>query len=72
MPRSSRQELCDVCAVSYKEVTEAVKTIEGDITNDGVGITFNDKLVPTSIQDQVNALRKKVVSGDIKVDSALK
>jgi iron complex transport system substrate-binding protein len=26
------QELCDVCAVSYKEVTEAVKTLEGDIT----------------------------------------
>lgn len=26
------QELCDVCAVSYKEVAEAVKTIEGDIS----------------------------------------
>jgi iron complex transport system substrate-binding protein len=26
------QELCDVCAVSYKEVTDAVKTLEGDIT----------------------------------------
>ena len=26
------QELCDVCAVSYKEVTRAVKALEGDIT----------------------------------------
>ncbi|MEA2621908.1 MAG: iron complex transport system substrate-binding protein [Chloroflexota bacterium] len=26
------QELCDVCAVSYREVTEAVRAIEGDIT----------------------------------------
>jgi basic membrane protein A len=51
---------------------KAGTTISGDISNDGVGITFNDKLVPTSIQDQVNALRKKVVDGDIKVDSALK
>jgi iron complex transport system substrate-binding protein len=26
------QELCDVCAVSYKEVTRAVKALEGDIS----------------------------------------
>jgi iron complex transport system substrate-binding protein len=26
------QELCDVCAVSYREVTDAVRAIEGDIT----------------------------------------
>ena len=46
-------------------------TIPGNIANDGVGIAFNDTLVPQEIQDQVDALRQKVISGEIKVDSAL-
>jgi basic membrane protein A len=46
-------------------------TIVGNIGNDGVGIAFNDDLVPTEIQDQVDALREQVVAGDIVVDTAL-
>jgi basic membrane protein A len=46
-------------------------TIVGDIENDGVGIAFNDDLVPSAIQDQVDALRQKVIDGSITVDSAL-
>ncbi|MCU1557925.1 MAG: hypothetical protein JWN09_1920 [Microbacteriaceae bacterium] len=46
-------------------------TIPGDIANSGVGIAFNDKLVPKDIQDKVDALRKQVVDGTIKVKSAL-
>jgi basic membrane protein A len=46
-------------------------TITGNIANDGVGIAFNDALVPQEIQDQVDALRKQVVDGTIKVDTAL-
>lgn len=46
-------------------------TISGNIANDGVGIAFNDALVPKAIQDQVDALRQKVISGEIKVDTAL-
>lgn len=46
-------------------------TSTGNIANDGVGIAFNDKLVPADIQKQVDALRQKVISGEIKVDSVL-
>jgi len=46
-------------------------TIVGDISNDGVGIVFNDALVPAAIQDQVEALRQQVVDGEITVDTAL-
>jgi basic membrane protein A len=46
-------------------------TIIGNIANGGVDIAFNDKLVPKSIQDQLNAQRQKVISGAIKVDTVL-
>lgn len=46
-------------------------TIVGDISNDGVGIAFNDDLVPAEIQTQVDDLRQQVIDGDITVDSAL-
>ncbi|GAA2013163.1 BMP family ABC transporter substrate-binding protein [Nakamurella flavida] len=46
-------------------------TIVGNIANDGVGIAFNDALVPADIQAQVEALSQKVVDGTITVDTAL-
>lgn len=46
-------------------------TINGVIDNDGVGIVFNEKLVPAEIQKQVDDLRQKVIAGEITVDSAL-
>ena len=44
----------------------------GDIANGGVDIAFNDKLVPKSIQDQLNAQRQEVIDGQIKVKTVLK
>lgn len=46
-------------------------TIRGDISNDGVGLVYNDALVPQEIQDQVDELRQQVIDGKIKVDTAL-
>jgi basic membrane protein A len=46
-------------------------TIDGDIANQGVGITYNNKLVPASIRAKLNALQKQIVSGKIKVKTAL-
>jgi basic membrane protein A len=46
-------------------------TIVGNIANDGVGIAFNDDLVPSTIQDQVDDLRQQVIDGSITVDTAL-
>ncbi|KTS05712.1 BMP family lipoprotein [Microbacterium testaceum] len=46
-------------------------TIVGNIANDGVGIAFNDALVPSDIQKKVDDLRQQVVDGQIKVDTAL-
>jgi iron complex transport system substrate-binding protein len=42
------QELCDVCAVSYREVTQAVRAIEGDATV--------MSLEPTSIEGILNTI----------------
>jgi iron complex transport system substrate-binding protein len=42
------QELCDVCAVSYREVNEAVRTIDADITV--------VSLEPTSIEGILNTI----------------
>jgi len=42
------QELCEVCAVSYREVTEAVRAIDGDITV--------VSLEPTSIEGILNTI----------------
>jgi basic membrane protein A len=46
-------------------------TISGNISNDGVGIAYNDDLVPTEFQDQIDELRQQVIDGDIVVDTAL-
>lgn len=46
-------------------------TVIGDISNGGVDIAFNDALVPADIKEQVNAVRKRVIAGEIKVDTAL-
>lgn len=46
-------------------------TISGNISNDGVGIAYNDDLVPAEFQDQIDELRQQVIDGDIVVDTAL-
>ncbi|MFD1715983.1 BMP family protein [Amnibacterium flavum] len=46
-------------------------TTVGNIANDGVGIAYNDDLVPAEFQDQIDALRQQVIDGEITVDSAL-
>lgn len=50
---------------------ELGSTISGVIANAGVGIVFNDALVPAEIQDQVDELRQQVVDGAITVDTVL-
>ncbi|MBN9548760.1 MAG: BMP family ABC transporter substrate-binding protein [Alphaproteobacteria bacterium] len=42
------------------------------LANDGVGLVYNDKLVPADIKAKVDAAKAKVVSGEIKVDTAFK
>jgi len=42
------------------------------LKNDGVGLIYNDALVPASVQKQVDEAKAKVVSGAIKVDTAFK
>ncbi|CAN5430448.1 BMP family ABC transporter substrate-binding protein [soil metagenome] len=46
-------------------------TIRGDISNDGVGIAYNDELVPEQFIQQIDELRQQVIDGDIVVDTAL-
>lgn len=46
-------------------------TIAGVIGNDGVGIAFNQELVPADIQQQIEDLRDQVIAGTIVVDTAL-
>lgn len=46
-------------------------TIVGNIANDGVGIVFNDDLVPAEIQELIDDLRQQVVDGTIVVDTVL-
>lgn len=46
-------------------------TIVGDISNDGVGIAFNDELVPAEIQELIDDLRQQVIDGTIVVDTVL-
>ncbi|RUU52656.1 BMP family ABC transporter substrate-binding protein [Mesorhizobium sp. M2C.T.Ca.TU.009.01.2.1] len=42
------------------------------LANEGVGLVYNDKLVPADIKAKVDAAKAKVVSGEIKVDTAFK
>jgi basic membrane protein A len=42
------------------------------LANEGVGLVYNDKLVPADIKARVDAAKAKVVSGEIKVDTAFK
>jgi basic membrane protein A len=61
----------DAIAAFQDGTLELGTTIIGDIANDGVGIVFNDELVPDDIQAQVDDLRQQVIDGEITVDSAL-
>jgi basic membrane protein A len=40
------------------------------LANDGVGLVFNDDLVPASVQEQIEAAKQKVVDGTVTVESA--
>jgi basic membrane protein A and related proteins len=42
------------------------------LKNDGVGLVYNDALVPAAIKRKVDAAKEKVVKGEIVVDSAFK
>jgi basic membrane protein A and related proteins len=42
------------------------------LKNDGVGLVYNDALVPAAIKEKVDAAKAKVLKGDIVVDSAFK
>ncbi len=42
------------------------------LKNDGVTLVYNDALVPASVKAKVDAAKAKVVSGQIKVDTAFK
>jgi basic membrane protein A len=42
------------------------------LANDGVGLIYNDKLVPDAVKAQVDAAKAKVVSGELKVETAFK
>jgi basic membrane protein A and related proteins len=42
------------------------------LKNDGVGLVYNDALVPASIKQKVDAAKEKVLKGEIVVDSAFK
>ncbi len=54
-----------------KGTLKAGATIPGDIANGGVGIVYNDKLVPSDIQKKLDGFKQKIVSGSLKVDTAL-
>ena len=42
------------------------------LKNDGVGLVYNDALVPQAVKDKIDALKAKVVSGEVTVDTAFK
>src|SRR5690606_25605484 len=42
------------------------------LANEGVGLVYNDKLVPADVKARVDEAKAKVVSGDLKVDTAFK
>ena len=42
------------------------------LKNDGVGLVYNDALVPAAIREKVDAAKEKVLKGEIVVDSAFK
>lgn len=42
------------------------------LKNDGVGLVYNDSLVPAAVKAKVDDAKAKVLSGEIKVDSAFK
>ena len=42
------------------------------LKNDGVGLVYNDALVPEAVKAKVDDAKAKVLSGEIKVDSAFK
>jgi basic membrane protein A len=42
------------------------------LANEGVGLIYNDKLVPAGIKARVDEAKAKVVSGALKVDTAFK
>jgi basic membrane protein A len=42
------------------------------LKNDGVGLVYNDALVPAAIKEKVDAAKTKVLKGEIVVDSAFK
>ncbi len=48
------------------------KLVVYGLKNDGVGLVYNDALVPQAVKDKVDALKQKVVSGEIMVDTAFK
>jgi basic membrane protein A len=42
------------------------------LANDGVGLVYNDALVPGSVKAKIDEAKAKVVSGEIKVETAFK
>lgn len=46
-------------------------TIIGNIENEGVGIAYNDDLVPAEYQQRIDDLKQQVIDGVILVDTAL-
>jgi len=42
------------------------------LANEGVGLIYNDKLVPAEVKAKVDEAKAKVVSGGLKVDTAFK
>ena len=42
------------------------------LANEGVGLIYNDKLVPADVKAKVDEAKAKVVSGELKVDTAFK
>ena len=64
-------------------IYDSIKQIEADkapfgeleiygLKNDGVGLVYNDALVPASVKSKVDAAKDKVLKGEIVVDSAFK
>ncbi|MCO5084453.1 MAG: BMP family ABC transporter substrate-binding protein [Rhizobiaceae bacterium] len=42
------------------------------LANEGVGLVYNDKLVPDAVKAKVDEAKAKVVKGELKVDTAFK
>ncbi|WP_167434323.1 BMP family lipoprotein [Mesorhizobium helmanticense] len=42
------------------------------LANDGVGLVYNDALVPASVKAKIDEAKAKVVSGELKVETAFK